>query len=148
MKTMNNVLSSPFIFSLFLSSFFSALYFVALLFFCTLLFLFPVLFCPLCLLTYFLIFLAVSFCFSNLLSFVLFLIILYPLPSLINFLHPLFVPFLLFILYFYLLFFNWDSLHERLNSHYEAWSYKKTKHKKLKHTGNLFRKKPKLKDVC
>ena len=22
-------------------------------------------------------------------------------------------------------FFNWDSLHARLNSHYEAWSYKK-----------------------
>ena len=119
-----------------------------LLFFCTLLFLFPVLFCPLCLLTYFLIFLAVSFCFSNLLSFVLFLIILYPLPSLINFLHPLFVSFLLLILYFYLLFFNWDSLHQRLNSLYEAWSYKKKKHKKLKHTGNLLRKKPKSKDVC
>ena len=28
-------------------------------------------------------------------------------------------------------FFNWDSLHERLNSHYEAWSYKKKKHKKI-----------------
>ena len=28
-------------------------------------------------------------------------------------------------------FFNWDSLHARLNSHYEAWSYKKKKkHKK------------------
>ena len=26
--------------------------------------------------------------------------------------------------------FNWDSLHARLNSHYEAWSYKKKKHKK------------------
>ena len=24
-----------------------------------------------------------------------------------------------------ILFFNWDSLHARLNSHYEAWSYKK-----------------------
>ena len=23
------------------------------------------------------------------------------------------------------IFFNWDSLHARLNSHYEAWSYKK-----------------------
>ena len=30
------------------------------------------------------------------------------------------------------LFFNWDSLHARLNSHYEAWSYKKKKHKKIK----------------
>ena len=28
------------------------------------------------------------------------------------------------------IFFNWDSLHARLNSHYEAWSYKKKKHKK------------------
>ena len=28
-----------------------------------------------------------------------------------------------FILFFIL--FNWDSLHARLNSHYEAWSYKK-----------------------
>ena len=32
---------------------------------------------------------------------------------------------------FYFLFFNWDSLHARLNSHYEAWSYKKKKHKKV-----------------
>ena len=24
----------------------------------------------------------------------------------------------------------WDSLHARLNSHYQAWSYKKDKHKK------------------
>ena len=23
-------------------------------------------------------------------------------------------------------FFNWDSLHARLNSHYKAWSYKKS----------------------
>ena len=29
------------------------------------------------------------------------------------------------------LFFNCDSLHARLNSHYEAWSYKKKKHKKI-----------------
>ena len=28
-------------------------------------------------------------------------------------------------------FFNWNSLHARLNSHYEAWSYKKKKHKKI-----------------
>ena len=27
-------------------------------------------------------------------------------------------------------FFNWDSLHARLNSHYEAWSYMKKKKKK------------------
>ena len=38
-------------------------------------------------------------------------------------------------------FFNWNSLHARLNSHYEAWSYKKKKHKKrLQDTENLFRK--------
>ena len=29
-------------------------------------------------------------------------------------------------------FFNWYSLNARLNSHYEAWSYKKRKHKKVK----------------
>ena len=27
---------------------------------------------------------------------------------------------------------NWNSLHARLNSHYQAWSYKKKKHKKIK----------------
>ena len=31
------------------------------------------------------------------------------------------------------LFFNWDSFHARLDSHYKAWwSYKKKKHKKIK----------------
>ena len=29
-------------------------------------------------------------------------------------------------------FFNWDSLHARLNSHYEAWSYKKKKYEKIR----------------
>ena len=29
-------------------------------------------------------------------------------------------------------FLNWDSLYARLNSHCEAWSYKKKKHKKIK----------------
>ena len=29
-------------------------------------------------------------------------------------------------------FFNWDSLHASLNSHYEVWSYKKKKDKKIK----------------
>ena len=29
-------------------------------------------------------------------------------------------------------FFYWDSLHARLNSHYEVWSYKKKKYKKIK----------------
>ena len=28
-------------------------------------------------------------------------------------------------------FFNWDSLHARLNSHYQAWSYKKGSTKKI-----------------
>ena len=28
-------------------------------------------------------------------------------------------------------FFNWDSLHARLNGHYEAWSYKKRSIKKI-----------------
>ena len=44
---------------------------------------------------------------------------------------------------------NWDSLHARLNSHYEAWSYKEKKkaQKRLKATGNLFRKNLQLKDV-
>ena len=31
-----------------------------------------------------------------------------------------------------LIFFNWDSLHAGLNSYYEAWNYKKKKHKKIK----------------
>ena len=29
-------------------------------------------------------------------------------------------------------FFNWDSIDARLNSHHEAWGYKKKKHKKIK----------------
>ena len=32
----------------------------------------------------------------------------------------------------YCIFFDWDSLHARLNSHYKAWSHKKKKHKKIK----------------
>ena len=34
------------------------------------------------------------------------------------------------LIFFSIFLFNWDSLHARLNSHYEAWSYKKKKHKK------------------
>ena len=49
-------------------------------------------------------------------------------------------------------FFNWDLFHAKLNSHYEAWSYMKKKTKKktkrLKLTGNLFRKNLNLKHVC
>ena len=47
--------------------------------------------------------------------------------------------------------FNWDSLHARLNSHYEAWSYKKKKkkaQKRLQDTENLSTKNLQLKDVC
>ena len=55
-------------------------------------------------------------------------------------------------------FFDCDSLHARLNNHYEAWSYKKKKYKKiraqleprksteraqLEHRKNL-----QLKDIC
>ena len=46
-------------------------------------------------------------------------------------------------------FLNWDSPHARLNSHYEAWSYKKKKaQKRLQDTENLFTKNLLLKDVC
>ena len=34
-------------------------------------------------------------------------------------------------LYLFIYFFNWDSLHARLNSHYEAWSYKKGSTEKI-----------------
>ena len=36
------------------------------------------------------------------------------------------------LLPFFYFFFNWYSLHARLNSHYEAWSYKEKKQKKVK----------------
>ena len=39
-------------------------------------------------------------------------------------------------------FFNWDSLHARLNSHYKAWSYKKKKHKKIKAYRKFLYKEP------
>ena len=32
----------------------------------------------------------------------------------------------------FFIFFNWDSLHARLNSHYKTWSYKKKNHKKIR----------------
>ena len=32
----------------------------------------------------------------------------------------------------WIFFFNWDSLHAKVNTHYEAWNYKKKKHKKIK----------------
>ena len=41
------------------------------------------------------------------------------------------------------LFFNWDSLHARLNSHYEAlWNYEKKKYKKIKAYKNSAQKEP------
>ena len=43
------------------------------------------------------------------------------------------------------LFFNWDSLHARLDSRYEAWSYKKKKHKKMKAYRKSTSKKPTFK---
>ena len=39
------------------------------------------------------------------------------------------------------------EIHSLLNSHYEAWSYKKKKHKKIKHTGNLLREHLQFKDL-
>ena len=44
-------------------------------------------------------------------------------------------------------FFNWDSLHARLNYQYEAWSYKRRSTKRLQDPENLFRKNLQLKDV-
>ena len=37
----------------------------------------------------------------------------------------------LLLFFFCLSFFNWDSPHGRLNSHYEAWSYKTKSTKKI-----------------
>ena len=34
-----------------------------------------------------------------------------------------------FLIVIYLFYFNWDSLHAKMNNHYKAWGYKK-KHKK------------------
>ena len=45
--------------------------------------------------------------------------------------YKLIVLFLVFFIYLFI-YFNWDSLHARLNSHYEAWSHKKKKHKKIR----------------
>ena len=42
-------------------------------------------------------------------------------------------------------FFNWGSLHVRLISHYEAWSYKKKKHKKIKAYSKSLLKEPTVK---
>ena len=42
-------------------------------------------------------------------------------------------------------FFNWDSLHARLNSHYEAWSYKKKSTKKITGYRKSVQKEPTVK---
>ena len=42
-------------------------------------------------------------------------------------------------------FLNWDSLHARLNNHYEAFSYKKKKHKKIKAYKKPVQKEPTVK---
>ena len=46
---------------------------------------------------------------------------------------------------FFFFFLNWYSLHARLNSHYEAWSYKKRKHKKVKAYRKSIKKEPTVK---
>ena len=46
---------------------------------------------------------------------------------------------------FMLFFVDWDSLHARLNSHYEAWSYNKITQKKIKACRKSVYKKPKVK---
>ena len=45
-------------------------------------------------------------------------------------------------------FFNWDSLHAKLKSRYGMELQEKKSTKRLKHTGNMFRKNLQLKDVC
>ena len=40
------------------------------------------------------------------------------------------------------IFFNWNSLHAQLNSHYKAWNYKKKKHKKSKAYRKFLYKEP------
>ena len=45
------------------------------------------------------------------------------------------------------IFFNWDSIHARLNSHNEAWGYKKKKHKKTK-AYRKYATVKELKDIC
>ena len=46
---------------------------------------------------------------------------------------------------FFFLFFNWASLHTRLNSYYEAWSYKKRSAKKITGYRKFVQKEPTVK---
>ena len=50
-----------------------------------------------------------------------------------------------FTIIFFSFFFNWDSPHASLNSHYEAWSYKKKKTKKITGYGKSVYKEPTVK---
>ena len=52
---------------------------------------------------------------------------------------------MIFMANFYFSFFNWDSIHATLNSHYEAWSYNKKKHEKIKTNRTSVQKEPTLK---
>ena len=49
------------------------------------------------------------------------------------------------VLFCFVLLFNWDSLHARLNSHRKAWSYKKKNHKKIKPHRKSVSKEPTIK---
>ena len=51
----------------------------------------------------------------------------------------------LYVVMYY--FFNWDSLHARLNNHYKAWSYKKNKRKKIKTYRKSVQKELQLKEL-
>ena len=42
-------------------------------------------------------------------------------------------------------FFNWDLLHARLNSHYKEWSYKKKEHIKIEKYRKSVQKEPTVK---
>ena len=65
-----------------------------------------------------------------------------------NIIHIIFIVFIFHLLICSLLFLNRDLLHARLNSHYEAESYKKKKHKKIKAYGKYVKKEPAVKSVC
>ena len=58
--------------------------------------------------------------------------------------YKLIVLFLVFFIYLFI-YFNWDSLHARLNSHYEAWSHKKKKHKNIRAHRKSVQKEPTVK---
>ena len=56
----------------------------------------------------------------------------------------------IYIIYMYYIFiyvFVWDSLHARMNRHYDAWNYKKKKYKKIKAYWK-FLKDPQIENSC